>query len=267
MLNSTSWYRLVEVVRRLRGPGGCPWDREQTSKSLRPYVIEEAYEVVDAIDNERWDKLKEELGDLLLQVILHAMIAEEAGRFRLDEVLDAIAEKMIRRHPHVFGRVTVKDSREVLQNWERIKMAEKTEHGDEDGGRGDSILEGIPIHLPALMKAHKIQTRVSRVGFDWDRPEDAASKVFEEMEEVREAYKGKDWDKLEVEVGDLLFAVVNVARLMGVNPEIALSGSNKKFMERFRFIENRAAEAGRSPSDMRLQEMEALWEQSKRRGE
>ena len=248
---------LMEVVFQLRSPGGCPWDREQTHTSLRPYLIEEAFEVVEAIDTGEMNKLREEMGDLLLQIALHSAIAQESGIFTINDVVAEIVEKMIRRHPHVFGDARVSTSGEVLRRWEDIKTRER---GD-DPER--SVLAGIPPGLPALMQAYKLQKKAARVGFDWERVEDAWAKAHEEMRELEEAYREGQPDKIVEELGDLLFAVVNVSRFLKVEPEGALAGTIQKFTRRFRFIEEEARKAGRRLSEMTLGEMDELWNQAK----
>ncbi|HOL50842.1 MAG TPA: nucleoside triphosphate pyrophosphohydrolase [Bacillota bacterium] len=254
--------KLVEIMSRLRGEDGCPWDRKQTSSSLKPYVIEEAYEVVEAIDRQDPNLLCEELGDLLLQVVFHCQIAREEGAFDFNDVVEAICAKLVRRHPHVFGDVEADDAGTVLRNWERIKQKEK----ESSNGAPASILDEVPRYLPALMQAVKIQDKASRVGFDWECPEDAAAKVWEETEELREAMADGEMAKVEEELGDLLFAVVNVARLMKIDPEEALRRTNSKFASRFKFIEHRADENGVALEEMTLAEMDAIWDEAKEKG-
>lgn len=245
--------RLVRIVRRLRME--CPWDRKQTHRSLRDPLIEETYEVIDALDRRRPDHLQAELGDLLLHVLLQATIAEQAGEFRLKDVLEGISAKLIRRHPHVFGSVRVAGAEDVRRNWEAIKLQE---------GRR-SLLEGVPRHLPSLQRAHRIQQRAARVGFDWEHPGAVWDKVREELEELRRSLARGPRSRREEEFGDLLFALVNYARFVGVNPENALRRTNEKFMRRFRFIEQSLRRRGRRPDDSSLEEMDALWNQAKRR--
>lgn len=254
--------RLLDIMARLRAPEGCPWDRKQTHATLKPYVIEEAYEVVEAIDDDDPDKLCEELGDLLLQVAFHCEIGQEQGEFGFNDVIDAISEKLIRRHPHVFGDVEAKDAGTVLRNWERIKQQEK---GSVDGVLA-SILDAVPRYLPALMQAVKIQEKAARVGFDWECAEDASKKAWEEVDEFREALESKDLHSMQDELGDVFFAFVNVARLLKLDPEEALRGTNRKFSDRFRFIERRADELGRKLEDMTLEEMDAIWNEAKKNG-
>ncbi|MCR4403088.1 MAG: nucleoside triphosphate pyrophosphohydrolase [Firmicutes bacterium] len=249
---------LVAIMRRLRGEGGCPWDRKQTHESLRSYVVEEAYEVVQAIDDRDDDELCEELGDLLLQVAFHSQIASESGRFDVADVIRGVVEKLIRRHPHVFGDVEAKDSKTVLRNWERIKQRERKD----ESGEG-SILDNIAGAMPALMRALKVQSKASRVGFDWPDVSGALAKVREEMDELEEARRTDDRARVAEEVGDVLFALVNVARFLKVDPEIALGRTVDKFISRFKHIEMRACEAKRRVEDMTLDEMDSLWEEAK----
>lgn len=254
--------RLLDIMARLRSPGGCPWDRQQTHDSLRPYVIEEAYEVVEAIDSGPTAKIAEELGDLLLQVAFHAQIATELGEFTFDDVVEAICKKLVRRHPHIFGDVEASDADQVLHNWERIKQEER----QSETGKPSSILDSVPKYLPALMYANKIQEKAARVGFDWPDADGAAAKVWEEAAELKEAMAGADHSRIEDELGDLLFAVVNVARLLKVDPEGALRHTGAKFAARFKFIEARAEEVGTALEDMTLEEMDEVWNEAKRSG-
>ena len=248
---------LIALMAKLRGSDGCPWDRKQTTESLKPFLVEECYEVIDALDEGSPDKVKEELGDLLFQIIFHARIAEEQGQFSMYDVIAANIEKMTRRHPHVFGDAKLSTDKEVLSNWEEIKKKEK---GYEDR---KSILEGIPRHLPSLLRAHSIQERAARVGFDWSRLDDALPKLDEEIAEFKESLKKEDAAGIEEELGDIFFMLVNISRFLGVNPEDALRKTISKFIQRFRYIEEHAADAGRSLNDMTLDEMEALWQESK----
>lgn len=264
--NNEKWQRpqvpldpLLEVMATLRGSAGCPWDREQTHASLRRYLIEECYEVIEAIDENDMNKLVEELGDLLLQVVFHARIAEEAGFFDLNDVIQGIVAKMIRRHPHVFGQTKVKDSKEVLVNWAAIKQQEK-----ELCGQNDGVLAGIPQGLPALLRAYKIQGRAARVGFDWPSVNGAWEKVMEEAAELKTAATEGDARAVTEELGDLLFAVVNVARFLQVEPELALAATTAKFERRFHHIEQQAARQGLSLAELSLQDMDTLWEQAKK---
>jgi tetrapyrrole methylase family protein/MazG family protein len=254
---------LVELIARLRAPGGCPWDREQTHESLKPMMLEEAYEVVEAIDEGDDEELIGELGDLLLQVVFHSQIADEESRFTVAEVIDRISTKMIRRHPHVFGEDTAQTSDEVLRNWEAIKEAELQEKGkkDDDG----SMLDSVSTRLPAVMEAFQMTTKVSRVDFDWPDVPSVLEKLDEEVAELKEAVAAEHPNHQEIagEVGDLLFVAVNVARLLGVDPESALKTSNRKFRRRFRYIEDRLREQGRKPADSDHIEMDALWDEAK----
>jgi tetrapyrrole methylase family protein/MazG family protein len=248
---------LVTLMAKLRSPDGCPWDRKQTPESLKPFLIEECYEVIEALDEGSPDKVKEELGDLLFQIIFHARIAEEQGLFTIRDVIASNIEKMTRRHPHVFGDARLSTDREVLANWEEIKKKEK---GYEDR---KSILEGVPKHLPSLLRAHSLQERASRVGFDWSRIDEALPKLDEEMAEFKDSLDRKDAEGIEEELGDIFFMLVNISRFLGVNPEDALRKTISKFIQRFRYIEEHAADAGRALNDMSLDEMEKLWQESK----
>jgi MazG family protein len=253
--------RFVELIARLRAPGGCPWDREQTHDSVKAMTIEEAYEVAHAIDERDDVELAGELGDLLLQVVFHANIAQERGAFALPLVIERVAEKMVRRHPHVFGEEQASTSGDVLRSWEAIKAAEREQKGKQD----ESMLDSVHKGLPAVMEAFQITTKVSRVGFDWKDAGTALGKLDEETAELREAI-GADagHDRIAEEVGDLLFVAVNVARLAGVDPESALKAANRKFRRRFRHVEGRLAESGRRPADSTLEEMDGYWDEAKR---
>lgn len=250
---------LVEVMARLRGEGGCPWDREQDHRTLKKYLIEECYETIDAIDADDLDALCEELGDVLLQVVFHAQLEAEAGTFTIDDVVERIVDKLIRRHPHVFGDVAVADSAEVLRNWERIKRAEK---GEATPG---SILDGVPSSMPALMRAMEISRRAVKVGFEWERFEDVLAKMEEEIHELRQAIASGRSEEVFSEIGDLLFTIVNVARWQRVNPEEALRAMLTRFTTRFRYIEQTARAQGRRLEDLTLGEMDALWDEAKTR--
>ncbi len=255
---------VVELMARLRAPGGCPWDRAQDARSLRTYLLEEAYEVLDAIEEESEgadEALCEELGDLLLQVVFHAEIAQETGRFTIDDVLTRLHEKLVRRHPHVFGSGEAATPDEVRATWEQLKHAEKAEKSD--GGAPPGVLEGVSRRLPALLEAFQLTRKASQVGFDWEKAEDVLEKLREEMDEVRAELKREDDSGVEAEVGDLLFAAVNVSRFLGVDPEVALRKTNRKFVRRFEKIERELAEQGSSPANATLAEMDALWEQAK----
>ncbi|MBI2881087.1 MAG: nucleoside triphosphate pyrophosphohydrolase [Candidatus Tectomicrobia bacterium] len=256
---------LVRIMARIRGEGGCPWDREQTHASLKPYLIEETHEVIEAIDRGSFERLREELGDLLLQVVFHAEIAEEEGRFTIWDVIGWIHEKLVRRHPHVFGDVEADTPEKVLRNWEAIKLEEKSRENGE-GAPPPSVLDGVPASLPALLKAQRVQTKAGRVGFDWKRPEGALEKVREEISEVEKALRAGDRDALARELGDLLFSVVNVSRHLKIDAEGALQGSVARFMRRFRRIEASLAKRGLTPDQVDLATLDALWEEAKEKG-
>ncbi len=256
--------KLVDLVERLRGENGCPWDREQTRESLKPMLIEEAYEVLDALDSASPDELKEELGDLLFQVVFHAQIAREKGEFRLADIIDRLHEKMIRRHPHVFGSADLRTAQDVLRNWEDIKAAEKGTESSSQPDSEKSLLDGIPPSLPALHQAYQMTAKASRVGFDWSRFEDIVSKLQEETRELQEAVSKGDGRKLADEVGDLLFVVVNIARFLGVDPETALRRTNRKFSRRFRYIESNVKQRGLALKHTPLSEMDTLWNEAKK---
>jgi XTP/dITP diphosphohydrolase/tetrapyrrole methylase family protein/MazG family protein len=253
------WSDFVAIVRRLRRD--CPWDREQTNDSVKHLTIEEAYELVHAIDRGDDAAMAKELGDLLLHVVFHAHIAETNGHFTLLDVIEAESAKLVRRHPHVFGDVAVADTGEVLRNWEAIKRAERA--SEATASEQTSTLDGVPDALPALLRAQRVQEKAAAVGFDFPVPSDALAKVEEEVAELREM-TGDDAARLEEEFGDLFFALVNYARLVGITPENALRKAVGKFTRRFRHVEARLAEAGRSPADAHLAEMDAFWDEAKR---
>jgi len=264
--------QLVQIMARLRGEGGCPWDRKQTRETLKPYLIEEAYEVLETIDAQDDAKLKEELGDVLLQVLFHAQIGRERDTFSIEDVLQALAEKLIRRHPHVFGDATAKTPDEVVHRWEQIKRQEKTDRSE--NGEDESALEGVPKSLPALLRAYQLQVRAARVGFDWpdNEPgyEQVVGKIREELREVDEARaeavrNGSEAarQRLADEIGDLLFALVNLARIVKVNPEEALRRAANRFSDRFDFMERTAKASGRTLGDLTLPEMDRLWDEAK----
>lgn len=261
-MTQTKFNELVQIVKRLRKE--CPWDREQTNDSIKSATIEEAYEVVEAIDKKDFEELRKELGDLLLHVVFHTVIAEEQTHFTIDDVIETIKEKLIRRHPHVFGDTTVNGSEEVKRNWEKIKLEE---------GR-ESILDGVPPYLPALQRAHRLQEKAAKVGFDWTNKDDVWKKVIEEIREMHEIEEKKKSvhskeqseelsKKLEEEVGDVFFAMVNYARFLGVNPEEALRFTNNKFIKRFQYIEDRLKAQGKSVTNSDLEEMDKYWNESK----
>ncbi|MCD6256023.1 MAG: nucleoside triphosphate pyrophosphohydrolase [Deltaproteobacteria bacterium] len=246
--------RIKHIVEALRGENGCPWDKRQTPKTIKNYLLEEAYELVDAIERGSHQAIKEELGDLLFLIVFLAYLYEEVGKFDLKNVIDTVEEKMIRRHPHVFGGVKVRDEREIRVRWQKIKSEEKLQ---------SSILDGIPKALPALMLAYKVGSRAATVGFDWQRAEDVILKLEEEVEEFKRALKQENRDRIEEELGDILFSCVNLARLLNIQPEEALRKTVYKFKDRFQFIEKRLREKGRDLEETSLKEMDALWERAK----
>lgn len=250
-----NFQKLLGIMASLRSEKGCPWDKEQTRESLTPYLIEETYEVMEAIDEDSPEKIKEELGDLLFQIVFQCRIAEERGEFNMDDVIAAISRKMVGRHPHVFGGADFETSEQVLRQWEDRKK--------EEGKHRESILEGVPKELPSLLRAHRLQSRAARAGFDWKRVEDVLQKLDEELGEFRAALKNKEQAEIEDELGDIFFVLVNISRFVGVNPEDALRKTISKFISRFRYIEMKAADKGRRLADMTLDEMDALWEEAK----
>jgi len=252
---SESFQRLCDIMHKLRAPGGCPWDAEQSHASLVEYLIEEAYEVAEAVEAGQDDDLVKELGDVLLQVVFHSEIAEEEARFRIEDVLEAVSEKMISRHPHVFGDGALKDSRAVIEQWDRLKREER--------GTDSGLLDGIPTSLPALLRAQRLQSRAAGVGFDWEKSEDILDKIHEEVSELEEAGAQDDQQKREEEFGDLLFALVNWSRFSGLNSEMALQRANRKFCERFNYIEGALKKKGSNVESANLEEMDALWEKAK----
>jgi tetrapyrrole methylase family protein / MazG family protein len=256
------FFRLVEVVEQLRGPNGCPWDRKQTHVSLRKYMLEEAYEAVDAIDRDAPDDLCEELGDVLLQVALHSQIAAEEGNFSIYDTIAAINEKMIRRHPHVFSDVHVKDADEVVQNWEAIKTKER----QLKSGTSDTVsfLDTIPKSLPALQMAYELQKKAAEVGFEWEHIAGVYDKLEEELAEFREAAQTADPKELENEYGDLLFVLINLSRYLKIDPETALAATNRKFRNRFNYIEQQLKQRGSSLHESSLAEMDKLWNDAKK---
>lgn len=256
--------RLRVIMKRLLDPGGCPWDREQTHETLKQYLIEEAYEVCEAIDEGDRESLCEELGDVGLQVVFHAELAERAGDFALEDVYAAIAKKLLDRHPHVFGDVHAPDSEAVLKNWEMLKREEKQARAEEKGAGRASVLDGVPKALPALQRAVRLQEKASRVGFDWSAVEDVEAKVREEVAEFLEARAEHDRARAEEEFGDLLFSLVNLSRFLSIRPEEALARACDRFGSRFRHVEARVHERGGKMSDMTLEALDALWEEAKR---
>lgn len=285
--------RAVAIMARLRAPGGCPWDREQTFDTIKPFTLEETYEVLEAIDNRDWDELTGELGDLLLQVLFYAEMAQEEKHFSIDDVLDRLSNKLVNRHPHVFGDVEAKTSAEVLKNWEAIKAEEKKKRLESGGGKSakeeeqsQSVLAGVSKGVPALLEAFKISSRVAHVGFEWPEISGLFEKLQEETRELQDelrklpdpnlkppqrgvASSGKQQipddlrERLEDEVGDLFFVMVNIARYLSLDPESALRKTNRKFRKRFQWLESRLQEQGKQTSEATLDEMEALWQQAK----
>ncbi len=254
---------LVALQARLRAPNGCPWDREQTHASLRTYLVEETYEVLDALESADDQQLAGELGDLLLQIVFHAQLAREQGRFDIADVIERIHGKMVRRHPHVFGNARAKTSAQVLKNWEQLKADERraenpdaAEQGTSSGGA--SLLDGVPRTLPAVLEAYQLTRRAARIGFDWDDLDGLLGKIKEETAELREALRDAS-SRREEEVGDLLFVAVNIARFLDSDPEIALRKANRKFTQRFKQMEQQAAQSGRRLADLSKNELEALW--------
>lgn len=247
---------LVRLMTTLRGPGGCPWDRKQTLADLKPYVVEEAYEVVDAIDRDDRAALVEELGDFLLQAVFIAEIAREEGTFDIGDAITAIHEKLVRRHPHVFGDVEAHDAEQVLVNWEKLKSEERK-------AENKGVLSGVPQSLPALLRAGRLTEKAARVGFDWRKTEDVFEKLEEETGELREAIAEGDKAKVHDEIGDLLFTIANIARKLDVNAEEALQSSNRKFTRRFRAMESKVHADGRNLDQLTLEEMDALWDEAK----
>ncbi len=271
-LGAGEWFeKLVAVQARLRAPNGCPWDREQTHQSLRTYLIEETYEVLEALESGNDGKFAEEMGDLLLQIVFHSQIAGEEGRFTASEVIRKIHDKMVRRHPHVFGKTSAKDSAEVLRNWEQIKAEERRSNGNksdakagESGAQEVSLLDGVSRALPATLEGFQLTRRASRIGFDWDDAGGVFRKLHEEAEELKDALGEEDQPRMEEELGDLLFAAVNLSRFLKIDPEIALKKANAKFSRRFRTMERLARENGREFKDLRREEMEAFWDATKK---
>jgi tetrapyrrole methylase family protein/MazG family protein len=246
---------LLKIMEKLRGGKGCPWDKEQTRDSLKPYIIEEAYELFEAIEENDPEKIKEELGDLLFQIVFQCQIAKEKDEFEMSDVIETIGQKMVARHPHVFGDAECRTPEEVMQQWEVLKKQE--------GKHRESILEGVPKAMSSLLRAHRLQKRAAQVGFDWEKIEDVLTKVDEEMDELKDALKTKTRSEMEDELGDIFFMLVNLSRFISVNPEDALRKTISKFIHRFRYIEMKAAEQGRKLSEMTLVEMDRLWDEAK----
>src|SRR5256885_7022854 len=288
--------RAVSIMARLRGPGGCPWDREQTFDSIKPYTLEETYEVLEAIDNRDWDELSSELGDLLLQVLFYAQMADEENTFSIDQVLDRLSQKLVDRHPHVFGDVKAETSSDVLRNWEAVKAEEKKKRLEGGGGKSaedgreskysQSVLAGVSSAIPALLEAYKLSSRAAHVGFDWPNVDGLFEKLHEETQELQKELeqvpgpgafrhvsgvagaRGQQLPqdlraRVEDEVGDLFFVLVNIARYLSLDPESALKKTNRKFKRRFQWIEEQLRASGRSPEQSTMEELESLWQQAK----
>ena len=282
-MSNTQFPKLVELMARLRGPGGCPWDREQTYDTIKPFLLEETYEVVDAIDGRNWDELAGELGDLLLQVVFFAQMASEDRHFTIEDVIERIHTKMVRRHPHVFGEAQADSAADVLRKWEVLKDEEKRQRAAEQGQAyraSESQLDGVSSRIPSLMEAYQLSSRAAHVGFEWKRLEDLLDKLREEMAELQavavERAKGEKQGsgdktpsnararaKIEEEAGDLLFTAVNVARFLKVDPESALRRTNRKFRRRFQWMEAELKKGGASLREAPLEQMDALWERAK----
>jgi tetrapyrrole methylase family protein/MazG family protein len=253
-VSEKTFEQLVQIMEKLRGPDGCPWDREQTHDSLKPYLLEEVYEVLDALDKKDDNELKEELGDLLLQILFHSQIAKEESRFTITDVLETINQKLVRRHPHVFGQMEIKTAEEQRIHWEKLKKNEGKK----------SVLDGVPKTSPALLKAYRTQQKASTVGFDWEEIEPVWAKVHEEIEELKEVIGSGEKKRIAEEFGDLLFSLVNLSRFIKVNPEDALRQAVEKFIRRFRKVEKTIAEEGMDLRDATLEEMDAVWNRIKK---
>lgn len=251
------FHELVRIMETLRSERGCPWDKVQTRETLKPYIIEEAYELVEAIEENNPDAIREELGDLLFQIVFQCQIASERGEFTISDVIRAIGEKMVARHPHVFGSASCETPDDVLRQWEVLKKHE--------GKNRESILDGVPRAMSSLLRAHRLQKRAAQVGFDWAKVEDVLGKVDEEIRELKDAIRSGSREEMEDELGDIIFMLVNLSRFIGVNPEDAHRKTIAKFIHRFRYIEMKAAEEGKSLTDMTLEEMDRLWEEAKER--
>lgn len=252
-MTGEKFQELSDIMLKLRKE--CPWDKEQTHDSIKGATIEETYELIEAIDLKDYDEMKSELGDLLLHILFHSVIAEENNKFNINDVIDSIKEKLIRRHPHIFADVKVNGTEEIVKNWEEIKLAE---------GR-ESVLEGVPKNLPGLARAYRLQEKASKVGFDWQNKSDVWKKVIEEIQEMHEMEKCGDLLKLEEELGDVFFAMTNYARFLGINPENALRLTNEKFISRFKYVEKKINESGKKVSESKLEEMDKYWEESKKK--
>lgn len=268
-LMSKSFDELIAVMDRLRAPGGCPWDAEQTYQSLSQYLLEEAYETFDAIQeaDQTGDtaNLREELGDLLLQVVFHSTIGKERGDFTIDDVAEGVTQKLILRHPHVFGDANFARAEDVLDNWDRLKADERKASGKLEKAK-DSILDEVPVHFPALLEGLKLTKKAAKVGFDWENADQIFDKLDEETAELRSAINNGDKTNIDEEIGDLLFAVMNLARHLDVEPETALNKTNRKFRQRFRFIEDELKREGRSLESANLKELDDLWNEAKAKG-
>ncbi len=251
--------RLVEIMARLRGPEGCPWDLKQNFDSIKPYTLEETYEVLDAIDRRDWPGLADELGDFMLQAVFYAQMAAEQDLFTIDDALKAINEKLIRRHPHIFGTATAETAEDVKRRWDEIKQQEKAGRGEGD----QNLLAGVPRSMPALVEAQQIASKAAQVGFDWENVEQVFAKMREELDELAQARESAVAEHIEDEFGDVLFVLVNVARFLKLDPEQALRKTNAKFRKRFAFIEDRLREQGKRLPDSNITEMEDLWQQAK----
>ncbi len=266
---SEKFDELISVMERLRAPGGCPWDAEQTYASLSQYLLEEAYETFDAIQHADAtgdvEHLKEELGDVLLQVVFHSTIGKERGEFDIDEVAEGVSRKLILRHPHVFGDEKLEKAQDVLDNWDTLKANERKASGKKEKVR-DSILDDVPVHFPGLLEALKLTKKVAKVGFDWPVPEPILDKAEEEIAELRSAISANDQTNIEEEIGDLLFVIVNLARHFDIEPETALKRTNRKFRERFKFVEHGLAKSGLALEDCELSQMDDLWNEAKASG-
>ncbi len=252
-MTGKKFQELADIMKRLRKE--CPWDREQTHDSIKGATIEETYELIESIDLKDYKEMKSELGDLLLHILFHSVIAEEDNQFNINDVIDTIKDKLIRRHPHVFGEVKVNGTEEIVKNWEEIKLSE---------GR-ESVLEGVPKNLPGLARAYRLQEKASKVGFDWENKNDVWKKVIEEIEEMHEMEKSNNKIKLEEELGDVFFALTNYARFLGINPENALRLTNEKFISRFTYVEEKIKESGKKLSESNLHELDKYWEESKKK--
>ena len=267
IMNSTGNLEdLIRLMEKLRSPEGCPWDREQTFRTLGPMLIEESYEVLDAVEAEDWSELRDELGDLLFQIVFYGQLAAEAGHFSIRDSIARVHEKMVRRHPHVFGEEEVSSTAEVLANWEMIKAAEREASGKKvEESASPSLLEGVSTRLPGLLEAYQLQTKAARVGFDWPRIDEVLAKLEEEIGELRAELQRPERDQRAVdeEVGDILFVMANIARWVGTEPETGLKGANRKFRRRFAHIERRMVETGRAWNETSLAEMDQFWNEAK----